>query len=197
MRKGAPRVVDNDRDEITVMLDGREIRGWSYANEQERRVKMLCAREFVEGWHQAETSSLNRDLLYSYRGILKAVGPVRQALQIICDDIEDEGDRAYFGSTNQADSLKEITQRLEDAEWSEVIEPLPKVLELDSWKFANEAYELRVEHTRLKAINAELLAAMNLALEYWSHRQQRYKNRHPVWVQAARAAIAAAEGRTP
>jgi hypothetical protein len=47
-----PRVKDNDRDEITVTLDGKEIRGWSYENEAERRVKMLLAREFVEGWFQ-------------------------------------------------------------------------------------------------------------------------------------------------
>ena len=48
-----PRVTDNDRDEITVTLDGKEIRGWSYADEAERRVKMRAAREFVEGWLQA------------------------------------------------------------------------------------------------------------------------------------------------
>jgi len=48
-----PRVIDNDRDEITVTLDGKEIRGWSYADEAERRVKMRMAREFVEGWLQA------------------------------------------------------------------------------------------------------------------------------------------------
>lgn len=48
-----PRVIDNDRDEITVTLDGKEIRGWSYADEAERRVKMRAAREFVEGWLQA------------------------------------------------------------------------------------------------------------------------------------------------
>lgn len=47
------RVKDNDRDEITVMDGEKEIRGWSYANDLERRVKMLCAREFVEGWYQA------------------------------------------------------------------------------------------------------------------------------------------------
>lgn len=45
-----PRVADNDRDEITVTLDGKELRGWSYSTDQERRVKMLCAREFVEGF---------------------------------------------------------------------------------------------------------------------------------------------------
>lgn len=48
-----PRVADNDRDEITVKLDGRELRGWSYESEPERRAKMMAAREFCEGWHAA------------------------------------------------------------------------------------------------------------------------------------------------
>ena len=51
-----PRVKDNDRDEITVTLDGKELRGWSYRDESERRVKMLAAREFCEGWFQASRS---------------------------------------------------------------------------------------------------------------------------------------------
>jgi len=49
----APKIIDNDRDEITARLDGKELRGWSYANESERRQKMLMAREFAEGWFQA------------------------------------------------------------------------------------------------------------------------------------------------
>lgn len=48
------RVKDNDRGEITVMDGDKEVRGWSYANEQERRAKILFAREFVEGWHQGD-----------------------------------------------------------------------------------------------------------------------------------------------
>lgn len=43
-----PRVTDDDSGEITVSLDGRELRGWSYANDGERRQKMLLAREY--GW---------------------------------------------------------------------------------------------------------------------------------------------------
>ncbi len=53
-----PRVVDNDRDEITVTLDGKEIRGWSYETETERRVKMLAAREFCEGWRAGRTAGI-------------------------------------------------------------------------------------------------------------------------------------------
>lgn len=45
-----PRVTDNDKGEITVTLDGKELRGWSYADDNERRIKMVFAREYVEGW---------------------------------------------------------------------------------------------------------------------------------------------------
>lgn len=45
-----PRVTDNDSGEIAVSLDGKELRGWSYKDDAERRAKMLAAREYVEGW---------------------------------------------------------------------------------------------------------------------------------------------------
>lgn len=45
-----PIVIDDDNDEIIVSLDGRELRGWNYADNAERRQKMLQAREYVEGW---------------------------------------------------------------------------------------------------------------------------------------------------
>jgi len=45
-----PKVIDNDTDEITVSFNGKELRGWSYSNDAERRTKMLCAHEYVEGY---------------------------------------------------------------------------------------------------------------------------------------------------
>jgi hypothetical protein len=45
-----PAVIDFDDGEISVRLDGKELRGWSYKDDDERRTKMLCAREYVEGW---------------------------------------------------------------------------------------------------------------------------------------------------
>lgn len=36
-----------------------------------------------------------------------------------------------------------------------------------------------------------LVEALDLALEYWRHRQQRYKNLRPKWVIAAESALAA------
>jgi hypothetical protein len=51
-----PRVIDDDHGMITVTLDSRDLRGWYYSNDNERRTKMLCAREYVEGWHDAITA---------------------------------------------------------------------------------------------------------------------------------------------
>lgn len=45
-----PRVTDDDAGEINVTLDGQELRGWSYVNDDERRTKMMAAREYVEGY---------------------------------------------------------------------------------------------------------------------------------------------------
>jgi hypothetical protein len=47
---GTPRLTDNDQGEISVTYDGKEIRGWSYKSDGERRAKMLAAREYIEGW---------------------------------------------------------------------------------------------------------------------------------------------------
>jgi hypothetical protein len=48
-----PTVVDDDNGTITVQILGEEIRGWSYSNDDERRVKMQRARDYVEGWCDA------------------------------------------------------------------------------------------------------------------------------------------------
>ena len=63
------------------------------------------------------------------------------------------------------------------------------------WLVANCDTEIAFERavkremSRMMDEREELLKALNLALEYWSHRQQRYTNRSPVWVQDARALI--------
>jgi hypothetical protein len=55
-------VTDNDAGEITVTTNGKEVRGWSYANDTERRVKMIYAREYVEGWYDGFSDGINRGL---------------------------------------------------------------------------------------------------------------------------------------
>lgn len=62
----------------------------------------------------------------------------------------------------------------------------------ESWRSASG--HIGSANARLIAAAPDMLHALNLALEYWQDRQQRYKNRAPVWVQEARDAIAKATG---
>ena len=56
----SPKIVDNDKDEISAVVLGKEIRGWSYKDDAERRIKMLAAQEFAEGWFQAQNQLKRR-----------------------------------------------------------------------------------------------------------------------------------------
>lgn len=49
----------------------------------------------------------------------------------------------------------------------------------------------KAEITRLRTVMKEAEGSLNLALKYWADRQQRYKNRHPIWVGEARAVLLA------
>ena len=42
-------------------------------------------------------------------------------LEGIVMGIEEEGDRSYFGSTNDADQLKQIWQKLDDISWVKIL----------------------------------------------------------------------------
>lgn len=107
------RVVDNDRDEITVMDGEKEIRGWSYADDTERRVKMLCAHEYMEGRYVGitpaldcfEAGSANFDNQY------KALASIAISLKRIADAMHEtnaygEGPAAAIGG-NIARALSE------------------------------------------------------------------------------------------
>ncbi|MDQ0132628.1 hypothetical protein J2T08_000529 [Neorhizobium galegae] len=43
-----------------------------------------------------------------YRALLKLISKTRDKLVHVTDHIEDEGDRQYFGSTNDADALRDL-----------------------------------------------------------------------------------------
>ena len=55
-----PRLIDDDEGEITVTVNGVEIRGWSYTNRDEQYLKIRMAREFCEGWHTGFAAALDR-----------------------------------------------------------------------------------------------------------------------------------------
>lgn len=68
-------VIDNDQGEIIVTLDGKELRGWSYSDDSERRAKMLAAREYVEGWHDGTNGRRNAAVPEPLRSIINSFSP--------------------------------------------------------------------------------------------------------------------------
>jgi hypothetical protein len=75
-----PTIIDNDVDEITAEMDGKEIRGWSYANQTEQGVKMRMAHEFAEGWFQAVKATPMADILIPWSDMEKEIDIYRKAL---------------------------------------------------------------------------------------------------------------------
>jgi hypothetical protein len=55
-----PRLTDDDDGEITVTVNGTEVRGWSYKDRDEQSLKIRMAREFCEGWHEGFGRGLDR-----------------------------------------------------------------------------------------------------------------------------------------
>lgn len=45
-----PKIVDDDHNCIQIMLGGRELQAWFYANETERKGKMRQAWSFCDGF---------------------------------------------------------------------------------------------------------------------------------------------------
>ena len=52
-----PRVFDNNRGAVLVTWNGRQIRGYSYQSDEQRRLKIRLAHEFVEGWIDGDESA--------------------------------------------------------------------------------------------------------------------------------------------
>lgn len=51
----------------------------------------------------------------------KTLIALRHTLVCVTDDLEDEGDRVYFGSSNDADRLRDISGRIDDLAWEEIM----------------------------------------------------------------------------
>ena len=60
-----PHITDDDHGVITATVCGKEVRAWSYANDDERRLKMRMAHEYAEGWFQARAAVATQDTLHA------------------------------------------------------------------------------------------------------------------------------------
>lgn len=70
-----PTITDDDKGTITATVDGKVVRSWTYFSDGKYRQRdtMAKAREYAEGWHNAEAvrPDLNRDeLLHIHRALL-------------------------------------------------------------------------------------------------------------------------------
>lgn len=54
------------------------------------------------------------EIVYQAKLLIK----LRRKIAMFVHDIEDEGDRVYFGSTNDADDLRTLYAELDEFEWS-------------------------------------------------------------------------------
>lgn len=59
--KGWPVVADDDKGEVRVTIDGKTVRSWTYAGDDERRLKMLAAREWQDGYHAGMAGAKGSD----------------------------------------------------------------------------------------------------------------------------------------
>lgn len=84
----------------------------------------------------------------------KTITRLRNVLILVTDNIEDDGDRAYFGSSNDADTLKDVVEDLDGWHWDDIVSDgeLPDVYE-------------KIRHANARANSAEAkLSAVKEAL---------------------------------
>lgn len=100
---------------------------------------------------------------------------LRDVLVQVHDHIEDEGDRVYFGSTNDADTLKEVWQELDDWNWDAIMADgkLPDVYEA-SRKAHARAEKAERERDDARAANerdrTEIIVAVNALTDAFARR---------------------------
>ncbi len=80
----------------------------------------------------------------------KTILKFKDCLLNTVDGLEDEGDRVHFGSSNDADKLRDIAQRFEEHSWDELLG------HAQQYDFPARVAELTAENTRLKDLTADL-----------------------------------------
>jgi hypothetical protein len=85
----------------------------------------------------------------------------RDTLSNVRAGMEDEGDRIYFGSTNDADQLREIIDEVEELEWDRILASSKKTPDL--WA---KILNLNTELHALRTAQRTMLAALEKAEQF-------------------------------
>ena len=92
---------------------------------------------------EALTLATRRGADTTYQG--KLLRRLRDTFVNIADGIEDEGDRCYFGSSNDADQFRDIVRQLDDFSWDEILRDSGEVDYVESSRKANASLARLVE----------------------------------------------------
>lgn len=93
-----------------------------------------------------------------------------------------------YGIHESSSTLREVKGDAGPAVAEMLLDRISEVEKLNGEANVAMLAQIKLIHEQSDRIK-ELEGALNLALEYWTDRQQRYKNRSPVWVEKARAAL--------
>lgn len=119
-----------------------------------------------------------------YRSMASLMETARSQIRQISDHTEDEGDRAFFGSTNHADWLKDLAEDMEG--WLIDFE-LPKG---DINKMERDPYAaIREQRARAEKAEAEAARYRKALSEILGYDRNFYDNGRPGYEAIARAAL--------
>lgn len=116
-----------------------------------------------------------------YRALLKLVSRTRDKLVHVTDHIEDEGDRRYFGSTNDADALRDLYDEMMSWVWDAV----DKVNRMQSDPYA----DIRKQRSRAETAEAEAARYRKALSEILGYDRNFYDSGRPGYEAIARAAL--------
>lgn len=85
----------------------------------------------------------------------KLLKQVRDRFTLIIHDIEDEGDRVYFGSSNHADDLRDTVEQLDDWDWHRIDK-------------ASKGRDLYADLRAVRELNRELVVVLGTVRDYVS-----------------------------
>ena len=74
------------------------------------------------------------------------------------DHIEDEGDRVYFGSSNDAEALKEVVQEMDALRWDRIIAERPEIDPYEECRKLRESLERMVNLAEARLFDLEAMA---------------------------------------
>lgn len=93
-----------------------------------------------------------------YRALLRLVSKTRDQLVHVTDNIEDEGDRRYFGSTNDADALQDLYDEMMSWVWDATDE---------TNRMKSDPYaDIRKQRARAEKAEASAAELLSLAFQY-------------------------------